>query len=78
MFVRQVHVHNWMAWERQLNSRQLTWEDGHTSSTHIDMSQSTWVLTRDDQGRKCELIQSLPPHLPHLAPPPLTHTSTVI
>ncbi|KAL1514489.1 hypothetical protein AB1Y20_003588 [Prymnesium parvum] len=49
----KVHVKHWMAWERQMNSRLLTWEDGHTSATHIDMSQSTWILTRDDKGRKC-------------------------
>ena len=49
----KVHVRNWMAWERKMSSRVLTWEDGHTSSTHIDMGQSTWILTRDDKGGKC-------------------------
>ena len=48
----QVHVKNWMAWERKMHSRVLTWEDNHSSSTHIDMAQSTWILTRDDKGQK--------------------------
>lgn len=49
----KVHVRNWMAWERKMSSRSLTWEDKHTSQTHIDMAQSTWILTRDDTGQKC-------------------------
>lgn len=48
----QVEVKDWMCWERQMNSRYLTFEDGHISSTHVDMAQSTWILTRNEKGKK--------------------------
>ena len=47
-----LQVKDWMTWERRLHQRLINWEDGHTSATHVDMSQSTWILTRDEAGDK--------------------------
>lgn len=42
-------VAGWMAWERRLNKRVIKWEDKHESRTHIDMQNSTWLITRDEE-----------------------------
>jgi len=42
-------VAGWMDWERQLNKRVIRWEDKHESRTHIDMQNSTWLITRDEE-----------------------------
>jgi hypothetical protein len=44
-----VRVAGWMEWERKLQQRSIRWEDKHESRTHIDMQNSTWLLTRDEE-----------------------------
>ena len=29
------------------------WEDKHESRTHVDTTNSTWLIGRDEQGGKC-------------------------
>ena len=29
------------------------WEDKHESRTHVDTTNSTWLIGRDEQGDKC-------------------------
>ncbi len=49
-----VTVAGWMKWHRKLQQRVLNWEDKHTSSTHVDMHNSTWLITHDEErGYKC-------------------------
>ena len=31
----------------------ITWADQHTSRAHIDLASSTWLLSRDGEGRRC-------------------------
>ena len=44
-----VKVAGWMEWERRIQSRNLRWEDKHESRTHVDMHNSTWLMTRDEE-----------------------------
>ena len=44
-----VTVTGWMVWERRLQQRILDWEDKHVSSTHVDMQNSTWLITHDEE-----------------------------
>ena len=44
-----VRVAGWMEWERKLHSRSISWEDKHHSQTHVDMQNSTWLMTRDEE-----------------------------
>jgi len=41
-------VAGWMHWERRLNQRVIRWEDKHESRTHVDLHNSTWLMTRDE------------------------------
>ena len=50
---RALDANQWMAWQRRLTSRVLKWEDGHSSRTHVDTSNSTRLLSRDEKGDKC-------------------------
>lgn len=43
-----VRVAGWMEWERRIQQRSLRWEDKHESRTHVDMQNSTWLMTRDE------------------------------
>ena len=43
-----VRVAGWMEWERKLHHRSISWEDNHHSQTHVDMQNSTWLMTRDE------------------------------
>lgn len=40
-------------WRRRLQQRTLKYDDGHTSRTHIDTANSTWLLGTDTSGRRC-------------------------
>jgi len=33
--------------------RTIVWEDKHESRTHVDTTNSTWLIGRDEQGGKC-------------------------
>jgi len=44
-----VRVDGWMEWERRLHNRSIRWEDKHESRTHVDMQNSTWLMTRDEE-----------------------------
>jgi len=49
----EVNVRGWMHWKRSLTQRVLKWEDGHQSRTHVDTTNSTWLLTHNEAGEKC-------------------------
>jgi hypothetical protein len=40
-------------WRRRLQQRTLKYEDGHTSRTHVDTANSTWLLGTDGTGQRC-------------------------
>lgn len=40
-------------WRRRLQQRTLKYEDGHTSRTHVDTANSTWLLSTDSKGQRC-------------------------
>jgi len=40
-------------WRRRLQQRTLKYEDGHSSRTHVDTANSTWVFGTDSRGRRC-------------------------
>jgi len=42
-----------LVWRRRLQQRTLKYEDGHTSRTHVDTANSTWLLGTDAEGSKC-------------------------
>jgi hypothetical protein len=44
-----VRCAGWMEWERRIQSRNLRWEDKHESRTRVDMHNSTWLMTRDEE-----------------------------
>ena len=44
-----VRVAGWMDWHRRIQARTLRWEDKHESRTHVDMHNSTWLMTRDEE-----------------------------
>ena len=44
-----VRVAGWMSWERRIQARTLHWEDKHESRTHVDLHNSTWLMTRDEE-----------------------------
>lgn len=44
-----VRVAGWMEWERRIQSRNIQWQDKHESRTHVDMHNSTWLMTRDEE-----------------------------
>lgn len=43
----------YLSWRRRLQPRTLKYEDGHTSRTHVDTANSTWLLGTDAAGRRC-------------------------
>ena len=49
----RVAVAGWGVWQRRLQRRELTWEDQRTSRSHVDTTNSTWLLARDAEGRRC-------------------------